>query len=251
MSRLWSPTTPNPCSLHMFLMHIAPFWEKDLHLNSLGSQGGSAKKNFLSLLFLKKITLDSSCICDLCHSSWQSQILKPLSEARVSWEIREWLCFVVGKRHWRQRFQGISISVRFPGGCHFGKIKPHPSGLRSPKPNSKKGGNTAHQKNRLPKVLLGTQLLLIIPRDKSPPSRGMRLSSTYQWANTSLPIRKPVTRTCINFSHKGKTRKKRGYNTIVWKGDPPQIIQNERRQKYESDERIRQNPRKTAKWTGD
>ena len=27
-------------------------------------------------------TLDPSCICDLYHSSWQSQILNPLSEAR-------------------------------------------------------------------------------------------------------------------------------------------------------------------------
>ena len=37
----------------------------------------------------------------------------------------------------------IIIGVNSPGGGHFGKIWPHSSGLRSPRPNNKQVGNTA------------------------------------------------------------------------------------------------------------
>ena len=41
------------------------------------------------------------------------------------------------------KVSGIIISMNSPGCGHFGKIWPHPSGLRSPRPNNKLGGNTA------------------------------------------------------------------------------------------------------------
>ena len=41
---------------------------------------------------------DPSCICDLCHTSWQHQILNPLSEAR------DWTCILMDtslvRYHW-------------------------------------------------------------------------------------------------------------------------------------------------------
>ena len=51
-------------------------------------------------------------------------------------------------------------------GDHFGKIWPHPSRLGSPKPNNKHGGNSDLLICKcIPKVLPGTQLSLITPRD--------------------------------------------------------------------------------------
>ena len=56
-------------------------------------------------------------------------------------------------------FPGIIISMSSPVGCHFGKIWPHPSGLRRPRPNNKQGALQLHASaNRLPTVLLCTQL---------------------------------------------------------------------------------------------
>ena len=37
----------------------------------------------------------------------------------------------------------IIIGVTSPGSFHFGKTSLHPSGLRSPRPNNKQGGNAA------------------------------------------------------------------------------------------------------------
>ena len=48
----------------------------------------------------------------------------------------------------------------------------HPSALRSPRPNNNPGGTTAHPSvNTLPKDPPGTQLPLISPREKAPPTR--------------------------------------------------------------------------------
>ena len=65
---------------------------------------------------------------------------------------------------------GIFASGCFFRGGHFGKIWPHLSGLRSPKPNNNLGGNTAppiskQAAYRPPR----TQPPLITPRDKAPP----------------------------------------------------------------------------------
>ena len=50
------------------------------------------------------------------------------------------------------KFCGIIISVCSSGHGHFGKIWPHPSGLRGSRPKNNPGGNIAHPSaNRLPK----------------------------------------------------------------------------------------------------
>ena len=80
----------------------------------------------------------------------------------------------------------------------------HLSRLRSPGQTTNQVRTKAHPSaNRLPKVLLHTQLPLITLRDKAPPTRGMRLNSTHQWETPVSPIRKPATSPCINFTHKG------------------------------------------------
>lgn len=50
-------------------------------------------------------------------------------------------CF--GGRTLEAEVLGIFIGMSYTGSCHFGKIWLHPPWLRSPKPNNKKGGNTA------------------------------------------------------------------------------------------------------------
>ena len=84
---------------------------------------------------------------------------------------------------WRRTLEakvlGIIISGNSSRGGHFGKIWPHPSMLRSPRPNNKLGGNRQ-------KTPPDTQSPLITPRDKALSTRGIRISSTYQWAGTSL-----------------------------------------------------------------
>ena len=48
------------------------------------------------LQLLATATPDSSCVCDLHHSSWQCQILSPLSEARDRTRnliVPSWICF--------------------------------------------------------------------------------------------------------------------------------------------------------------
>ena len=75
---------------------------------------------------------------------------------------------------------------------------------------------------RLPKVLLGRWPPLITPRDKDPPTRGKRFSSTYQRSGTN-PSYQPVRGPCINFSHKGAdTRSDRDYNPIASKKETRQ-----------------------------
>ena len=101
---------------------------------------------------------------------------------------------------------GIFIIMRSPGGCHFGKIWHQPSGLRSPRPDNKQGGNIAPPiTKRLPKVILQShsQAKPHLPEGQvAPPTSGR---------TPVPPIRKPVTSPCINFSHKGADiRSKKG-----------------------------------------
>ena len=91
---------------------------------------------------------------------------------------------------WRRTLEtkvlGIIISMYSSRGGHFGKVWPHPSGVRSPRPTNNLGGNTAHPSgNRLPKVPPGIQPPLITPREKAPLTREIRSSSNYQGAGTS------------------------------------------------------------------
>ena len=79
------------------------------------------------------------------------------------------------------KVSGIIIAMYSNGGGHFGKIWPHPSGLRSPRQTTNRVGTQPHPSaNSPPKVLIGTQLPLITPRHKDPQTKGIRNSSTYQ-----------------------------------------------------------------------
>lgn len=86
----------------------------------------------------------------------------------------------------------------------------HSSGMRSTRPNNKQGGKTTPSTNRLPKVLLGTQLPLITFRDKASPTRGTRLSSTYQSLQSGSPPQAPVSTSLT----RGKTPKAKEATTL-------------------------------------
>uniref|UniRef100_A0A8D0V6K8 L1 transposable element RRM domain-containing protein n=1 Tax=Sus scrofa TaxID=9823 RepID=A0A8D0V6K8_PIG len=86
---------------------------------------------------------------------------------------------VVGEGHWGAKLLGLFSSMPFSGGAHFGK-------MRSCRPNNNHvGSQPCPSVNRLPKDPLGTQPPLFSPRDKAPPTRGIGISSTYQWAGIS------------------------------------------------------------------
>ena len=74
--------------------------------------------------------------------------------------------------------------------------------------------------NRLPKVLQGTQLPLITPRDKAPPTSGQAPVS---------PIRKPAIRPSINLPTEG--RHKKGHNPIACKKETTQKARKMKRQR--------------------
>ena len=61
---------------------------------------------------------------------------------RISWENRGGLAYCAGSTL-EAKVLGIIISMSSSRGGHFGTIWPHPSALRSPRPNKKLGGNTA------------------------------------------------------------------------------------------------------------
>ena len=48
-----------------------------------------------------------------------------------------------GDRTLETEVLGMFISMSFPEGCYFGKIWPHPSGLRNPSPKNKQSRNMA------------------------------------------------------------------------------------------------------------
>ena len=59
-----------------------------------------------------------------------------------------------GGRTLEAKVSGVFIGMYSFRGGHFGEIWPHPSALRSPKPNNNPGGITAPKSvNRLPKDL--------------------------------------------------------------------------------------------------
>ena len=92
--------------------------------------------------------------------------------------------------------KGLSNSLlcELPGGGHSGKTWPPSPGLRSPRPNKQQAGWEHSPTQRQTycvksscKVLLGTQPPLISPRDKAPPSRGMRQVCRPAGRHQSLP----------------------------------------------------------------
>ena len=121
---------------------------------------------------------------------------------RVSWESRVWLWLAVGAGHWKLRSQEIIIGVSSCAGCHFGRIWPHPLGLRSPRPNNKQSGNTAPPISCLKSFQAHSDLEsypettphLLEGQDSAPPTSGQA---------PVPPISKPTMSPCIKFTHKG------------------------------------------------
>ena len=138
----------------------------------------------------------------------------------------------------------IIINMNSHGGDHFGKLWPHPLGQESPgQPTNKVRKEPHPSSNRLSKVLLGTEQPIITPRDKAPHTRGARICSTYQWANTS-----PSHQKNCNFAHKGAdTGSNTGYNPIpCTKENTQKAVQNENTEKYDSDERTRKKTQRNS-----
>ena len=108
-----------------------------------------------------------------------------------------------GGRAVEAKLLGIFISMCFSGDGHFGKIWPHPSALRNPRPNNNPDGITAS-----PISKQDSQAPLISPRDKAPPTRGIGISPTYKWAGTSPSHHKAYSKPYTNLRHKGGRHQK-------------------------------------------
>ena len=81
----------------------------------------------------------------------------------------------------QEKLLGIFITRCSSGGCHFGKVWPHLLALRIAGQKIIQLGSQPHPLvNRLLKDPPGTQLPLISPRDKVPPTRGLGISPTHQ-----------------------------------------------------------------------
>ena len=132
----------------------------------------------------------------------------------------------------------------------FWRIWTQPPVPRCCRPNNKVGIQPHPSANKLPKILLDTQPLLITPRDKVPPSRGARLSSTCQWKGTSSSHQEACHKPLNQLHPQEQTPEARDATTLQPSERRPQTRkarQNEEAVKYNPDEGIRQNPRMTVK----
>ena len=96
----------------------------------------------------------------------------------------------------------------------------------------------------------GTQPPLISPRDKAPPTRGKRISSTYKWPGTSPSDQKAYSKSLYQLQPQGgQTSEARKATTLLSaKRSPHQkSIQNEKAENYDSDMGTRKKLRKTPK----
>ena len=85
--------------------------------------------------------------------------------------------------------------------------------------------------NRLPKDHSDTQLPLISSRDKAPPTRGIEISSTYQWIGISPSHQETYNKPLFQFPaiRGADIRSKRGYNSIIFKKvTTPKTYKNEK-----------------------
>ena len=145
---------------------------------------------------------------------------------------------------------GIITGMSSPGSCHFGKIWPHSSELRSLRANNNRVGTQSHPSaKRLPEVLLRKQSPLITPRDKALPTRGTRLSSIYQWAGTNPSHQEACHKPLFQLHpQRGRHQKQESLQpSSQQKDEQTEIIQNEKAEEYKPNEATRQNPRKIAK----
>ena len=154
-------------------------------------------------------------IHEVSHA-WGPRAKKALSKSldqtywgswRVSWGGRV-LWLTVGATHWRQRSQRIFISVSSSGGCHFGKIWPHPTACRhefqeaSGQATNRVRTQTHPSTDMLPKVFLGTQPLLTSPLNMALPTRVIKPKAIPLWAGISSSHQEASTVDLgINFTH--------------------------------------------------
>ena len=94
---------------------------------------------------------------------------------------KEGAAVACGGRSLEAKVSGAVIRVGSPEAAFWKNLAPHL--LRAEMPQAKQylAGNTAPPISK-PKDPRGLKPPLLSPRDKAPPSRGLRLSSTYQWA---------------------------------------------------------------------
>ena len=98
---------------------------------------------------------------------------------------------------------------------------PHQDG-KAPVQTTKRQRTQPHPSaNRLLKVPLGTELPLITPRDKAPPIRVTRLSTTHQWSGTSPSQLQACNKPLYQLPPQGQTAEARKATTL----QPAKIVQ--------------------------
>ena len=114
---------------------------------------------------------------------------------RVSWGGGCWLCLTVRARTLAAEAPGDIHHMSSPGDHHFGiKTLSCPSA------------------DRLPNVLLSLQPSLNTLLDMALLTRGIRPSSTQQWAGTSFSHQEACTSPWTNLTHQAGNKSKRKYN---------------------------------------
>ena len=138
---------------------------------------------------------------------------------RVSWESKGQLWLIVGIEHWRQRSWEYSLGLAPLESAILEKSGTTHQHREAPGQTTKRMGTKPHPAaNRLPKVLLGTQLPVITLRDKTPPTRGARLISTYQGAGISPSHQEACNKLLYQLSPQGGRHQKKGvYNPLACK----------------------------------
>ena len=113
---------------------------------------------------------------------------------RISWKNRGWQWLIVGEGHWRQSSREYSAACVSLEVAILGKSDYTHSHWESPGQTTIQVGSQPHPSvKELPKDPPGTQLQLTSPSNKAPPTRGLGISPTYQWAGTS-PCQKEAYR---------------------------------------------------------
>ena len=149
---------------------------------------------------------------------------------------------------------GNNHLCELPWRSPFGKTWPNPPVQRNHRPNKRVGTEPHSSADRLPKVFPGIQLPLITPKDKAPPTRGTRLSSSHQWVDTSSSHQearhKPLYQIHPPGGRHQKQERLQGYTTLQRAEKRCQMQkarQNEKVENHTPDEGTRQNLRKTAR----
>ena len=113
-----------------------------------------------------------------------------------------WL--TLGEGHWRQSSREYSPAGAFLWRWPFWKnlAPPISTEKHQAKQQSRWDHSPTPQLTGCLKTPPDTQPPLIPSRDKAPPTKGIRISSTYQWAGISPSHQEAYSKPCTNFSHK-------------------------------------------------